>query len=239
MPSLVTGITSSVTTFKELPKNKEAMFDFAVSGPLLGFLASLAALAVGAQLTLSSDPATLPSLPVDILRQSTLGGSVVDIIIKGALYVPEGAPSSGLMVSLHPLAVAGYISLIVNALALLPVGSKSRSLLCVLTLVSMLKILYNKPTLVFCSQATDGGRMAIALFGRNPKTGLGYFTMFVLLVAGILGSDLFLFYFSFLVAFQSGNEVPARNEFDEVSVSRVAVGGLAFALAFLALVPFQ
>lgn len=100
------------------------MFDFAVSGPLLGFVASLASLVVGAQLTLSSDPSTLPCLPVDILRQSTLGGSVVDTIIQGALYVPDGAPSQGLMVSLHPLAVAGYISLIVNALALLPVGSK-------------------------------------------------------------------------------------------------------------------
>ena len=120
----MTGITSSVTTFKELPKSNDAMFDIAISGPMLGFLASLASLVVGAQLTLSSDPATLPCLPVDILRQSTLGGSVVDTIIQGSLYVPDGAPSTGLMVSLHPLAVAGYISLIVNALALLPVGSK-------------------------------------------------------------------------------------------------------------------
>lgn len=125
VPSLVTGITSSVTSFKSLPKNREALFDISLAGPLLGVIASLVALAIGSQLTLSSDPATLPSLPIDILRQSTLGGSIIDTIIQGALYVPDGASSSGLMVSLHPLAVAGYISLIVNALALLPVGSKS------------------------------------------------------------------------------------------------------------------
>jgi len=99
------------------------MFDVAASGPLVGFAASLAALAIGAQLSLTSDPSIMPALPVDILRQSTLGGSIVDSIIQGSLYVPEGADSSGLMVSLHPLAVAGYVSMIVNALALLPVGS--------------------------------------------------------------------------------------------------------------------
>lgn len=121
---MVTGITSPVTSFKSLPKNRDAMFDIAASGPLLGALASLAALGFGAQLTISSDASTLPSLPVDILRQSMLGGGIIDTIIKGALYVPDGAPSEGLMVSLHPVAVAGYISLIVNALAMLPVGSK-------------------------------------------------------------------------------------------------------------------
>jgi len=208
VPSLVTGITSSVTSFKSLPKNREALFDISLAGPLLGVIASLVALAIGSQLTLSSDPATLPSLPIDILRQSTLGGSIIDTIIQGALYVPDGASSSGLMVSLHPLAVAGYISLIVNALALLPVGT------------------------------TDGGRMAISMFGRNPKIVLGYLTMVVLLFTGFFGSDLFLFYFAFVIAFQTGNEVPARNEFDEMGAFRIALGGLAYATAFLALVPF-
>jgi hypothetical protein len=81
--------------------------------------------------------------------------------------------------------------------------------------------------------------MAIALFGRSSKTALGYFTMFALLVAGVLGSDLFLFYFAFVIAFQSGNEVPARNEFDGVETSKVVLGALAYALAFLTLLPFQ
>lgn len=103
------------------------MFDISVSGPLLGYLASLAALVVGAKLSLSSDPTSMPALPVDILRQSSLGGSIVDTIIQGSLYVPDGADSSGLMVSLHPLAVAGFVSMIVNALALLPVGSELKT----------------------------------------------------------------------------------------------------------------
>ena len=210
------------------------MFDIAASGPLLGSIASLGALVVGSQLTLSTDPSLLPSLPVDILRQSMLGGGIVDTIIKGSLYVPDGAPSADLMVSLHPLAVAGYISLIVNALAMLPVGSKYRA--------SSIQILCNFFSHFYStkiSSATDGGRVALTIFGRNPKIVLGWVTMLALLIAGILGSDLFLFYFSFVIAFQTGNEVPARNEIDEIGLSRVAVGAVTFALAFLTLIPIQ
>lgn len=81
--------------------------------------------------------------------------------------------------------------------------------------------------------------MALSMFGRQSKLVVGSCCMAALLFTGVFGSDLFLFYFAFIIAFQSGNEVPARNELDEISVSRVALGGLAFALAFLTLVPFQ
>jgi hypothetical protein len=103
VPSLITGTTSTVTTFKEPPKNKEAMFDFAIAGPLVGILASVIAITIGSQLTISSDPATLPALPLDILRQSTLGGGIIDGIMKGSLYAPDGAPTSGILINLHPL----------------------------------------------------------------------------------------------------------------------------------------
>lgn len=124
VPSLITGITSSVTTFKTVPKNKEVMFDVSAAGPLWGIVASSFALALGTKLTLISDPSTLPALPLDILRQSTLGGAIIENIMPGVLYSPEGASVAGMTIGLHPLAIAGYISLIVNALSLLPIGSK-------------------------------------------------------------------------------------------------------------------
>jgi hypothetical protein len=129
VPSIFTGITSSVTTFKSPPKNNAAMFDFAVAGPLAGMAASLLALAVGSQLTAISDPSLLPALPLEILRQSTLGGGIIEQVLgNGILYVSEGALGTaavaGMTVPLHPIAIAGYISLIVNALAVLPIGSK-------------------------------------------------------------------------------------------------------------------
>jgi membrane-associated protease RseP (regulator of RpoE activity) len=128
VPSLITGITSTVTTFKTPPPNKTAMFDIAVAGPLLGILASLVAVAVGSSMTLTTDPSLLPALPLEILRQSTLGGGIINSILgNGALSIPEGAQGTaavaGITIPLHPVAVAGYISLIVNALSLLPIGS--------------------------------------------------------------------------------------------------------------------
>lgn len=209
VPSLITGITSTVTTFKTLPKNKNDMFDISAAGPLAGVVASSVTLAIGAKLTLVSDPATLPALPLDILRQSTLGGAIIDNIIAGSLYVPEGAPTAGITVPLHPFAIAGYVGLIVNALSLLPIGT------------------------------TDGGRLSMALFNRLDKMSIGYLALSTLLFAGLFGSDLFLFYFSFCLAFQTGNEVPARNEQDSVEFSRVIVALVCYGLAILTLVPVQ
>jgi hypothetical protein len=218
------------------------MFDYAVAGPLVGLLASLAAVAVGTQLTLISDPATLPCLPLDILRQSTLGGGIIDAILgAGTLNVPGGSLGTsavaGMTVPLHPVAIAGYLSLFVNALGLLPVGSKLNLILYLHIFLVLRK--YHSHYKISASTATDGGRMALTLFGRGPKLVVGNIFLFATLLAGLTGSDLFLFYFSFVIAFQTGNEIPARNEVEEVGFSRIILATTAWSLAFLTLVPFQ
>jgi membrane-associated protease RseP (regulator of RpoE activity) len=63
------------------------------------------------------------------LRQSSLGGGIINGILgNGVLNVPEGALGTqavaGMTIPLHPVAVAGYLGLIVNALNVLPIGSK-------------------------------------------------------------------------------------------------------------------
>jgi len=128
VPSIITGITSTVTSIKNPPKNLAAIFDFAIAGPIAGILASLFALLVGSQLSLVGNN-MYPSLPLEILRQSTLGGGIIDGILgEGALNVPNAALGTAavaqMTVPLHPMAVAGYIGLIVNSLSLLPIGSK-------------------------------------------------------------------------------------------------------------------
>lgn len=132
VPSFITGMTSTVTTFKAPPKNREAMFDFAIAGPLVGIATSLAAMYFGLEFTVFSSAdayAQYPALPLEILRQSTLGGGIVEAILgTGALSVPGGAEGtsaiSSINIPLHPVAIAGYIGLIVNSLALLPIGSE-------------------------------------------------------------------------------------------------------------------
>lgn len=111
------------------------MCDIALAGPLVSIAASLLAIAIGSSLTLTSDPSTLPALPLEILRQSTLGGGIINGILgNGVLSIPEGAQGTaavaGITIPLHPVAVAGYISLIVNALSLLPIGSKYHNRKC-------------------------------------------------------------------------------------------------------------
>lgn len=214
------------------------MFDISVAGPLVGILASLVAIAIGSQMTLTSDPSLLPALPLEILRQSTLGGSIIDSVLgSGALSVPEGALGTaavaGITIPLHPVAVAGYISLVVNSLSLLPIGSKS------LSFALTAHPPQSRPILTLCPSATDGGRIAVSLFGRGAKLLVGQLTLLALFTVGVLGSDLFLFYFAFCVAVQSGNEIPARNEVDKVGFSRVLVALAAYILGLLALIPFQ
>lgn len=214
VPSIITGVTTTVTTFKEPPRNSQAMFDFSVAGPLFGMIASLVAIVVGSQLSISADPSVLPSMPLEILRQSSLGGGILDAIIgNGVLNVPDAALGTravaAMTIPLHPVAVAGFIGLIVNALNVLPVGT------------------------------TDGGRMAQTLFGRGAKLIVGNLFLLATLFIGISGSDLFLFYFAFCIAFQTGNEIPARNEVDDVDLSRLFLALSSYLLAALALIPIQ
>lgn len=190
------------------------MFDFSVAGPLVGMFASIVAISVGAQLSISADTATLPAMPLEILRQSSLGGGILDAILgNGVLNVPDGALGSRavaqMTIPLHPVAVAGFIGLIVNALNVLPIGN------------------------------TDGGRMAQTLFGRGAKLIVGNLFLLATLFIGVGGSDLFLFYFAFCIAFQTGNEIPSRNEVDDVDFSRIFVALASYLLAALSLIPIQ
>ena len=80
--------------------------------------------------------------------------------------------------------------------------------------------------------------MALTLFGRVGKPVVGGIFFTILLFAGLFGSDLFLFYFSFCLAFQAGNEVPARNEVDKLDIPRVFLATVTYVVAALALIPF-
>ena len=93
-------------------------------------IGSIILLCYGLALTSVADPATVstfPGLPLAILRQSSLGGGLIDIFLgNGVLNVPssaEGAQAlASTLIALHPFAVAGFFSLLVNALALVPAG---------------------------------------------------------------------------------------------------------------------
>jgi len=105
------------------------MFDFGVAGPLFGMVASIAFLLQGLSITAGLDlnqAATLPVLPSELMKASALGGGLIEAFLgRGALI--QGT-SAGFL-PLHPFAIAGFVGILTNALALLPLGSKLRSVL--------------------------------------------------------------------------------------------------------------
>jgi membrane-associated protease RseP (regulator of RpoE activity) len=111
------------------------------------------------------------------------------------------------IIPLHPLAIAGYVSLLVNALALVPVGR------------------------------TDGGRISMSLFGRSGTQGVTLISLATLFVLGLSGSDLMLFYFGYVLLSQFELEIPLRNEVDDVGVAGVLLATLAGFLMILTLAP--
>lgn len=63
-----------------------------------------------------------PAIPVDLLRSSSLGGGLVSSFLGSGFVIPNQGLDS--LVGLHPLAIAGFLGLIINSLALLPLGRK-------------------------------------------------------------------------------------------------------------------
>lgn len=214
VPSLGTGLLGGITSLKNPPRDKQSLFDFAIAGPLAGMGASVMLLIIGMVATISMDAASyenLPALPFNLLRQSSLAGGIINSISPGLLTVPDAALGSKALseinIPLHPFAIAGYFGLMINAVNLLPVGR------------------------------TDGGRIALTLFGRSGTQLVSFLTFVFMFIQGILGSDLILFFFSFVVFFQSELEIPQRNEVDDMDFSRVLLATATGVLVLLALIP--
>lgn len=103
-----------------------------------------------------------------------------------------------------------------------------------LTHVSWLYVLPN--------QDTDGGRVAVAMFGRRGAYVVKTFTTLLLCVSGLFGLDqanIFLTYALFTAIWQRELETPTRNEADELDFARGLVGIFAALLVGLTLIPMS
>lgn len=166
---------------------------------LLNGLKITAAMTLGTQ---------LPVISVDLLRSSSLGGGLVEYFLGSTAILPDQGPDAFL--PLHPYAIAGFVGLFINALALLPLGH------------------------------TDGGRIALAMFGRRGAFVVKLFTAVLLCSAGLFGLDdtnIILLYTFFVLIWQRELESPPRNEVDELDFPR-GLAAIATALAVgLTLIP--
>lgn len=192
------------------PPSNKSLFDFAIAGPLAGLLVSVALLVAGMEISTSMDLADanqLPAFPVATLKSSTFGGGIVEYFLgKGVIM----STSADTVLPLHPFAIAGFVGMISNALAFLPIGN------------------------------TDGGRIAQTMFGRRGAYIVSVFTLLLSCVLGLCGLDdqrILLVYILFAMIWQREAESPVLNEVDELDFQRGLLGIASSVLVFLILLP--
>lgn len=107
-PSFI-GTFGAIISMKELPKNKKAIMDIGVAGPLAGFIVAVIAYILGLYL-----PSGHSSITISPVGESILSRILIRLI-RGD--VPEYAS-----ILIHPIGFAGWLGLFVTSLNLLPIG---------------------------------------------------------------------------------------------------------------------
>ena len=183
------GIMHTNTQFKNPLPNKNALFDFAAAGSVLGMSASIASLVWGLILTAStksSEIATLPHVSLDFLKLSALTTAAIESTLGTDVLLSLDPLSDN--VAVHPFVLAGHVGILANALNLLP-----------------------------AAKTLDGGRMVKAVseigFGLIKVS-----ILLFLLVQGFrdLQVSNFLLVYSFFLLFQP-EDLPCKNDVDKAN----------------------
>ncbi|BAP17329.1 site-2 protease family protein [cyanobacterium endosymbiont of Epithemia turgida] len=138
--------------------HRQALFDVGIAGPLGGFMVTVPILLWG--LSLSKvvplvEESNLLSLQAFDPRGSFLFAIFAKLVF-GSSFIAEKA------IHLHPLAIAGYVGLIITALNLMPVGQ------------------------------LDGGHIVHGMFGQRAAIIIGQFTRLFVLALGIIRQEFLL-----------------------------------------------
>jgi membrane-associated protease RseP (regulator of RpoE activity) len=138
--------------------NRKALFDVSIAGPIAGFVATLPLLIWGLA---HSDIVPLTE-KTGILNPDALNPkysillALLSKLALGSQLTPQSA------IDLHPLAVAGFLGLIVTALNLMPVGQ------------------------------LDGGHIVHAMFGQRTAIVIGQISRLLLLLLSLVQSEFFV-----------------------------------------------
>ena len=144
LPTWDIGAFGALTRIESVLPNRSVLFDVAIAGPAVGGILSFALLILG---LLLSHPGSEFQLPVEFFQGSVLVGTLAKIVLGGALNEP--------LVDVHPLALVGWLGLIITALNLLPAGQ------------------------------LDGGRIVQSIYGRKTAGRATVITLIILTIASL------------------------------------------------------
>lgn len=140
------GTFGAVIQQKSLAPNKDALFDLGISGPIIGFLVTILVTVVGVQMSTFTIESTLPS--------GTTQMSLLLEFLFVMLHQPPPNPSGYAILWMHPVAVAGWVGMLVTMFNLTPAGM------------------------------LDGGHAARGLLGQTSRSILSFAAILLLLVLG-------------------------------------------------------
>lgn len=162
LPSLQIGSFGAITPFRSFPKNREAMFDVAMSGPIASFMSSIAFMIVGIFLTIHSSAEQISSLatvPAALMKTSLLVGSLTSVLAPKIMMIPLSQP-----IAIHPLFLVGFAGTVFSALNLLPIGRLDGGRACSAVFGRRNAVLLSFSTLLFLSIAAITGSSTISIF---------------------------------------------------------------------------
>ncbi|KAL9331407.1 hypothetical protein ACSQ67_001017 [Phaseolus vulgaris] len=140
IPNITLGSFGAITQFKSILPDRSTKVDISLAGPFAGAVLSFSMFAVG--LLLSSNPDTTGDL-VQVPSLLFQGSLLLGLISRATLGY---AAMHAAMVPIHPLVIAGWCGLTIQAFNMLPVG------------------------------CLDGGRAIQGAFGKNALVGFGLTT---------------------------------------------------------------
>ncbi len=150
------GTFGALTQIRSPLPHRKALFDVSLIGPWIGFGATLICLGWGLG---QSEVVSVPAEEIGILSFKALDPSfslLLTILSKLALGAALTADKA---IHLHPVAIAGYLGLLVTAFNLLPIGQ------------------------------LDGGHMIHAMFGQRTAIIVGQVTRFLVLILSLIQGE--------------------------------------------------
>jgi len=175
VPSPQLGTFGCITSMRSFPKNRSALMDFALSGPIASWIASVCLMAIGLLQTVRASSAALasfPFVPVALLKSSFLSGVLMSVFTPKALFLPLSQP-----MPVSPLVMIGFSGMYSAALNMLPIFRLDGGRACSAALGPRLSAIASAATLMLMlsiATSTNSGivfawGVFIALFQRNTE----------------------------------------------------------------------